>query len=70
MKKWGRILSIAALCGTMLAGCGSTAEQPKGDAGASTTNEPAALQPEKQLVVAGNGATVEQLMKDEIFKKI
>lgn len=69
MKKWGTILSIAALCGSLLAGCGSKTEQPAADPGAAAGTAPAALQPEKQLVIAGNGATVEQLMKDEIFKK-
>ncbi|WP_248924407.1 ABC transporter substrate-binding protein [Paenibacillus hamazuiensis] len=72
MKKWGTILSVAALCGTVLAGCGSPA--PKADqagtgTGAAAGTAPANTAPEKQLVVAGNGATVEQLMKDEIFKK-
>lgn len=66
MKKWGSLLSVAALCGSLLAGCGSAAPKTTGDnAGAAAPSKT----PEKQLVVAGNGATVEQLMKDEIFKK-
>lgn len=69
MKKWGKVVSITALCGVLLAGCGSSTEQPAATKGAEASKAQAALQPEKQLVVAGNGATVEQLMKDEIFKK-
>ncbi|CAG7646551.1 ABC transporter substrate-binding protein [Paenibacillus allorhizosphaerae] len=68
MKKWGTLLSVAALCGSLLAGCGS-APKPADNAGAAGGTAPAGTAPEKQLVVAGNGATVEQLMKDEIFKK-
>ncbi|MDF2962431.1 MAG: transporter substrate-binding protein [Paenibacillus sp.] len=71
MKKWGALVSIAVICGTLVAGCGTNAgQQPAaGNTGAAAGKEPAGLTPEKQLVIAGNGATVEQLMKDEIFKK-
>lgn len=64
------VLSILALTGSLLAGCGSSAGQstasgqPVGQGGSQ-----AQAQLEDTLVVAGNGATVEQLMKDEIFKK-
>ncbi|CAG7627294.1 hypothetical protein PAESOLCIP111_02900 [Paenibacillus solanacearum] len=68
MKKWGTLLSVAALCSSLLAGCGS-ASKPADNAGAAGGTAPANTAPEKQLVIAGNGATVEQLMKDEIFKK-
>ncbi|MCR8632616.1 ABC transporter substrate-binding protein [Paenibacillus radicis (ex Xue et al. 2023)] len=70
MKKWGAILSVAAICSVLVTGCGTNAAQqaPAGDKGAAAGKE-AGLTPEKQLVIAGNGATVEELMKDEIFKK-
>jgi putative spermidine/putrescine transport system substrate-binding protein len=73
-KKWGSVLSVAALCGALLAGCANSGK-PADQSGAGAAKDAAAAQgaakltPEKQLVVAGNGATVEQLMKDEIFKK-
>ncbi|MGW9127112.1 ABC transporter substrate-binding protein [Paenibacillus chitinolyticus] len=67
-KKIGVLVSVAALCGSLLAGCGSSKEPVK-DAAASPGASASALQPEKELVVAGNGATVEELMKDEIFKR-
>ena len=62
MKKqaWS-VLSVIALSAVLVAGCGSSA-QPSG------SNE-AKSQFEEKLVIAGNGATVEKLMKDEIFKK-
>ncbi|WP_284645421.1 ABC transporter substrate-binding protein [Paenibacillus silviterrae] len=71
MKKWGSIVTIAALFGTLLAGCGtaSTPKPAENTGAAPAAGTPAALVPEKQLVIAGNGATVEQMMKDEIFKK-
>ncbi|NRF91986.1 ABC transporter substrate-binding protein [Paenibacillus frigoriresistens] len=73
MKTWGTILSITALSGALLSGCASSTDKPAGGAATPADKAPAktaaALVPEKQLVVAGNGSTVEQLMKDEIFKK-
>ncbi|NOU96861.1 extracellular solute-binding protein [Paenibacillus sp. LMG 31456] len=71
MKKWGAILSVAAICSALVTGCGTNAAQqaPAGDKGAAAAGKEAGLTPEKQLVIAGNGATVEELMKDEIFKK-
>lgn len=69
MKKWGTLLSVAAISASLLAGCGSSAPKAGDQTGTSGGTAPAGLTPEKQLVVAGNGATVEQLMKDEIFKK-
>jgi len=62
MKKqaWS-VLSVIALSAILVAGCGSSA-QPAG------SNE-AKSQFAAKLVIAGNGATVEKLMKDEIFKK-
>ncbi|MFC5447014.1 ABC transporter substrate-binding protein [Paenibacillus aestuarii] len=73
MKKWGTVLSIAALSGALLSGCATNSDKSDKGAAASGDKAPAAtaatLVPEKQLVVAGNGSTVEQLMKDEIFKR-
>lgn len=71
MKRLGTLVSIAALCGTLVAGCGSSSDKPADNKGAADAGKQAAagLQPEKQLVVAGNGATVEQMMKDDVFKK-
>lgn len=62
MKKqaWS-VLSVIALSAVLVAGCGSSA-QPAGSNDAKS-------QFENKLVIAGNGATVEKLMKDEIFKK-
>ena len=71
-KKALTVLSIFALTGSLLAGCGSSqpAAQPEP---APATSEGGAggqqAQLEDALIVAGNGATVEKLMKDEIFKK-
>ncbi|NHN32186.1 ABC transporter substrate-binding protein [Paenibacillus agricola] len=67
-KKAGSILSVLTLCGVILSACGTSATPTKPEASnAPVTEAPKTL--EKQLVVAGNGATVETLMKDEIFKK-
>ncbi|GIP34100.1 extracellular solute-binding protein [Paenibacillus sp. J2TS4] len=65
MKK--RVVSILAavtLIGTLMAGCGAKDKAPDAAVSPDGGNKP-----EAQLVVAGNGATVENLMKDEIFKK-
>jgi putative spermidine/putrescine transport system substrate-binding protein len=70
-KKTLSVLSILALTGSLLAGCGSSAPQssaPSQPSGAGNGGQ-AQVQLEDTLVVAGNGATVEKLMKDEIFKK-
>lgn len=72
-KKTLSVLSIFALTGSLLAGCGSPAPQssaPAQNAGSKEGGQAEAqVQLEDALVVAGNGATVEKLMKDEIFKK-
>lgn len=72
-KKALTVLSIFALTGSLLAGCGSsqTAQPAAPSAPAGSEGNAAAeqVQLEDALVVAGNGATVEKLMKDEIFKK-
>lgn len=73
-KKALSVLSIFALTGSLLVGCSST-PAPQSSAPAPTPapeNAPAAeqqVQLEDSLIVSGNGATVEKLMKDEIFKK-
>ncbi|MED1724925.1 ABC transporter substrate-binding protein [Brevibacillus parabrevis] len=70
-KKALSVLSIFALTGSLLAGCGSSTPQtatPAPTTGNSGGTQ-AQVQLEDTLVVAGNGATVEKLMKDEIFKK-
>ncbi|MFY0544852.1 ABC transporter substrate-binding protein [Brevibacillus sp. H7] len=73
-KKALSILSVIALTGSLLAGCGTSAPQSsapqKSEPAPAGGNQPAAqAQLEDTLVVAGNGATVEKLMKDHIFKK-
>lgn len=70
-KKALSVLSIFALTGSLLAGCGSPAPQSAAPAQPSGSKEGASaqVQLEDTLVVAGNGATVEKLMKDEFFKK-
>jgi len=76
-KKVLSVLSILTLTGSLLAGCGSSASQQQSSSPASSGNAPASTaapateqpQLEDSLVIAGNGATVEKLMKDEIFKK-
>jgi putative spermidine/putrescine transport system substrate-binding protein len=72
-KKALSVLSIFALTGSLLAGCGSSqAPQSSAPAPAPAGSTPAAeqqVQLEDSLIVSGNGATVEKLMKDEIFKK-
>lgn len=72
-KKLLAVLSILTLTGSLLAGCGSSApkEQASSNPAPSSANTSAPAEPqlEDALVVAGNGATVEKLMKDEIFKK-
>jgi len=70
LKKATSALSVAVLLGSLLAGCGTSGDKaPASSAPAAGGTSDAALKPEKQLIVAGNGATVEQLMKDEIFKR-
>ncbi|WNQ13163.1 ABC transporter substrate-binding protein [Paenibacillus aurantius] len=71
MKKLGALLTITAVLGTVLVGCGSTSDKTASSSAkpADSGSAAATLSPEKQLVIAGNGATVEQMMKDEIFKK-
>lgn len=73
-KKALSVLSIFALTGSLLAGCGSSTSQTPAPAPAPATDNAkggseAQVQLEDTLVVAGNGATVEKLMKDEVFKK-
>jgi len=76
-KKMFTVLSVLAICGSLLAGCGNSnnATGTPAPSEAPATQAPATpaagnvVSPEKELVVAGNGATVEQLMKDVIFKK-
>ncbi len=73
MKKTVNILVILALFSFLLAGCGSKSNESTANEPATKTEETSnattgALEPENELIVAGNGATVEQLMKDEIFK--
>ncbi|QOT00644.1 extracellular solute-binding protein [Brevibacterium sp. JNUCC-42] len=73
-KKAWSVLSVIALAGTLVAGCGNSA-QPVANSGSTSVpvqggtaaSTPAKM--ENKLVIAGNGATVEKLMKDEIFKK-
>ncbi|WP_442604414.1 ABC transporter substrate-binding protein [Paenibacillus sp. KN14-4R] len=68
-------ISAVTLFGSILAGCGSNSESAAGKStttpapGAATPAAKATLQPEKELVIGGNGATVEKLMKDDIFPK-
>ncbi|WP_232696235.1 extracellular solute-binding protein [Brevibacillus daliensis] len=62
------IFSVLALSSLLVAGC-SGGNQP---APSNTSSTEGAGQEEKiegKLVIAGNGATVEKLMKDKIFKK-
>ncbi|OUQ90016.1 ABC transporter substrate-binding protein [Brevibacillus brevis] len=70
-KKALSVLSIFALTGSLLAGCGSSTPQTSAPAPAAGNNSgtEAQAQLEDTLVVAGNGATVEKMMKDEVFKK-
>ncbi|QQE74945.1 ABC transporter substrate-binding protein [Brevibacillus composti] len=72
-KKALSVLSILALTGSLLAGCGSSSSAPQPSAPSQPAENKdggqAAAQLEDSLVIAGNGATVEKLMKDEIFKK-
>nr|WP_285849286.1 ABC transporter substrate-binding protein [Brevibacillus borstelensis] len=68
------MLSVLALTGSLLAGCGSSTSAPQSSApqGQPADNKSAGqaeAQLEDTLVIAGNGATVEKLMKDVIFKK-
>lgn len=63
-KKMVHVLSTVVLLSSLAVGCGSPGEGEKKAASGSS-----AAQLESQLVVAGNGATVEKLMKDKIFKK-
>jgi putative spermidine/putrescine transport system substrate-binding protein len=60
-KKAGSILSVLTLCGVILSACGTSATPANPEASkAPVTEAPKTM--EKQLVVAGNGATVETLM--------
>ncbi|MCM3590490.1 ABC transporter substrate-binding protein [Brevibacillus borstelensis] len=73
-KKTLSLLSVLALTGSLLAGCGSSTSAPQSSApqGQPADNKSAGqaeAQLEDTLVIAGNGATVEKLMKDVIFKK-
>jgi putative spermidine/putrescine transport system substrate-binding protein len=70
------VLSAVALAGALLSGCGnsnnnSEASQPAASQSQSTSTASASTEPglEKELVIAGNGATVQALFEDEIFKK-
>jgi putative spermidine/putrescine transport system substrate-binding protein len=71
VKKFLSIVSTITLAGMLLAGCGSSKAPEGGQQGATSPapTESAAPALEKELVVAGNGATVEALFKDEIFKR-
>ncbi|MGD8190612.1 ABC transporter substrate-binding protein [Brevibacillus ginsengisoli] len=67
-KKALSVLSVLSLAGMLLAGCGnSPASQPAGKSAETAAGSQSQL--EDSLVIAGNGATVEKLMKDQIFKK-
>jgi len=72
-KKALAVLSIFALTGSLLAGCGSSSQPAAQNESAPAASENKAEAPQAQLedslIVAGNGATVEKLMKDKIFKK-
>lgn len=69
MNKKAGILAVLTLCGTVLAACGSSTKENPAPAAGTGGQDQSAAAVEKKLVVAGNGATVEQLMKDEVFKK-
>lgn len=77
-RKLFTVLSVLAICGSIFAGCSkspsaSETATPSVAPTANTAATPEAAKstvtPEKELVIAGNGATVEKLMKDVIFKK-
>ncbi|WP_088834347.1 ABC transporter substrate-binding protein [Paenibacillus tyrfis] len=64
-KKMG-VLAVLTLCGSLLTACGSGKPAASGETG---QDQAGGTKPEKQLVISGNGATVEQMMKDDVFKK-
>nr|WP_245347500.1 ABC transporter substrate-binding protein [Cohnella lubricantis] len=71
------VLSTAALAGLLLSGCGSSnssnvpeaSSAASGSPSAQAASESAAPALEKELIIAGNGATVQALFEDEIFAK-
>ncbi|MBO8164533.1 MAG: ABC transporter substrate-binding protein [Brevibacillus sp.] len=68
-KKALSILSVIALLGSLLAGCGGQEPQQAAAPTAGGEGGSSQVQMESELVIAGNGSTVEKLMKDKIFKK-
>lgn len=77
-RKMITAISVLAICGSIFAGCSkapsaSETSAPSSTPAANASATPEAITktvtPEKELVVAGNGATVEKLMKDVVFKK-
>ncbi|RXT08955.1 ABC transporter substrate-binding protein [Ammoniphilus sp. CFH 90114] len=68
-KLWS-ILSVTLLAGSLLTGCGGAKQDSAAPAAPTPSTEPpvAEVKMESELIVAGNGATVETLMKDKIFK--
>ena len=70
-RKRVSVLSVIALAGSLLVGCAGSGTEPAASdqPAAAGTGQGGEVQLESELVVAGNGATVEKLMKDKIFKK-
>lgn len=64
VHRWVSLILVLTLAGSLLAACGESAST---QSNGSDSNSSTALAGE--LIVAGNGATVEALMKDEIFQK-
>ncbi|MEQ7052310.1 extracellular solute-binding protein [Paenibacillus alvei] len=62
-RRWASLILTLTLIGSLLAACGSSNSSSKDGSGSNGSSV------EGELVIAGNGATVETLMKDEIFKK-
>ncbi|MCY7483879.1 MULTISPECIES: extracellular solute-binding protein [Paenibacillus] len=60
--RWASLILTLALIGSLVAACGSSSSSIKDGSGSNSGLE-------GELVIAGNGATVETLMKDKIFKK-
>ena len=63
VRRWASLILALTLAGSLLAACGESVSTQSNGSDSNST----ALAGE--LIVAGNGATVEALMKDEIFKK-
>lgn len=62
-RQWVSLLLLCALAASLLAACGTSQSAAGNGSGSNSSGL------ESELVVAGNGAIVEALMKDEIFKK-